>query len=1087
MASPIDSSSALKALAAQIARSYKGNDPVALEQMIANALSKLDTERKGTNINDEKKGPPRQVDMVPDPNAKQELRPKTPNANDSPMRRSLGGGPKKEEDGDAKAKGTGQGDDKGEGQDKGKAKAAPESPFGFPDDDDDELAAKDGDDQQQAEREGADPNRGNLDRDTMSDAEREADGDLHHEKKSSQLAGGRGDASRQQPGSPGSQGSDGPPDRDNDSTSDANGNPAQDDSRTPRNTAPDKPGTGKGADAASADSRERPPIPGEPRDERGQRIPDEQQGQRSTGPAERQNGEEQRRQQPNGEQGGSEDRQDLASAPLRNGQVDKPGSNASPSMPGDPRANEQRDPNDPLAREKGTPGEDEQKLPQLGEGQKGNGEQVGRQGVDPNGPLDPKQAALAGAKPGMPGQPGQMPLPGMGVGGIDPLTGKPMGPQTLPAPSKHDQNQVILLRPPDVPEPPPPGEIGIADTRRGMALGFNVLQYNDDDLVQKKGMRVYDDMRKDEQVKACLLLKKCAIIGPGWDIEPTDNHADAALQLALEVKEDLQDMHGTFNEALMAMLTAFDYGFSISEKVWENDVVANRLKIRAIKTRAPHDIDFELDPHGNVTGLLQQQGMGQLKLPYCKFIHLAYRGDFSNPYGRSDLREAYRSYWHKQNFLQWWAAFAEKLSDPPLVAMHPLNAGRPQIDKLMDVLTRMQSRTAMAVPEKWEVKLLETARDPRAMFESAINHHDLAIAKALLVPDKSGYAGGETSGGSYALSQTQFAAFTLILEMTARWLEANVQEQLINQMVLYNYGEDAKPPRFVILPMSGENKAQIAQLWISAISGNAVMPDFDDEQHLRNLLQFPEKDERERAKWEMEKMQQQQQQLAEKQAMADASFGGSGDGDDKGDGDKDGLPNEHKGGIGGGGLGNGKPGLGSKPGDAFKAFGGNPFGGHTNPLEKKPKTFSALVRPSESKRTKDMDARYSRPLTDAEERADLGEKLHHFERYTPPVSQALMGGVLGLVADLKRQVAANPKMTPEDIRQLKPDVQVMTIAQRDIEHALASAYTVSKAAAEREVSRAMRHFTDLRNKVKGDVELVACDMISAILSDNGVK
>src|SRR4029079_18000596 len=174
MASPIDSS-ALKALAAKIARSYKVSAPVALEQMIANALSTLDTERKGTNINDEKKGPPRQVDMVPDPNAKQELRPKTPNANDSPMRRSLGGGPKKEEDGDVKSKGQGQG--QGQGDDKGKAKATPESPFGLPDDNNDVAAKGDagkGEDQQQAEREGADPNRGNLDRDTMSEAEREA-------------------------------------------------------------------------------------------------------------------------------------------------------------------------------------------------------------------------------------------------------------------------------------------------------------------------------------------------------------------------------------------------------------------------------------------------------------------------------------------------------------------------------------------------------------------------------------------------------------------------------------------------------------------------------------------------------------------------------------------------------------------------------------------------------------------------------------------------------------------------------------------------------------------------------------------------
>ena len=427
------------------------------------------------------------------------------------------------------------------------------------------------------------------------------------------------------------------------------------------------------------------------------------------------------------------------------------------------------------------------------------GQQAGSQ--DPNKPpLPPKgEQALAPQKDGVPGkdpaqtksakqnqkQPQQTP-----TNPHEALTQDLMN-TGVPLPQGHPSGivpgtPVQLLRPPEseLPPAPPQGEMAVADTRRGMALGLTFIPYNDDDLVMRKGLKIYDEMKKDDQVKACLLLKKCSIIGPGWDIEPTDNHDPAAIQLAVEVKEDLLGMKGTFHNALMNMLTAFEMGFSCSEIVWSlPEDINDRIRIKAVKTRAPHDLDFEMDPHGNVTALLQQQGVGQTKLMYSKFVHLAYRDEYSNPYGRSDLREAHRPWWMKKNFLQWWAIFAEKLSDPPIIATHPTNAGKPQVDKVLQVLEHIQARTAMTIPDPWKVDLLESMRDPKVMFESAVNFFDLSIARAMLVPDKSGFAGSGDSGGSYALSKTQMSAFQLILEQTARWLEANVQEQLINRLV----------------------------------------------------------------------------------------------------------------------------------------------------------------------------------------------------------------------------------------------------------------------------------------------------------------
>src|SRR5687768_8636730 len=101
---------------------------------------------------------------------------------------------------------------------------------------------------------------------------------------------------------------------------------------------------------------------------------------------------------------------------------------------------------------------------------------------------------------------------------------------------------------PVLPADPRTSPIAIADTRSGLRFG-NQLRYNPDDLVGRKGLRIYDEMRRDEQVKACLNLKIAAVVGPGWHIEPTEE-TDEAQALAEEVKADIASLPGTFEECL---------------------------------------------------------------------------------------------------------------------------------------------------------------------------------------------------------------------------------------------------------------------------------------------------------------------------------------------------------------------------------------------------------------------------------------------------------------------------------------------------------------------------------------------------------
>ena len=65
---------------------------------------------------------------------------------------------------------------------------------------------------------------------------------------------------------------------------------------------------------------------------------------------------------------------------------------------------------------------------------------------------------------------------------------------------------------------PKMGEVGV--TESGLYKGTTFGQYNPDELAKRRGgLKIYDKMRTDDQVKACLMLKKQAILASRMDYQ----------------------------------------------------------------------------------------------------------------------------------------------------------------------------------------------------------------------------------------------------------------------------------------------------------------------------------------------------------------------------------------------------------------------------------------------------------------------------------------------------------------------------------------------------------------------------------------
>jgi len=126
-------------------------------------------------------------------------------------------------------------------------------------------------------------------------------------------------------------------------------------------------------------------------------------------------------------------------------------------------------------------------------------------------------------------------------------------------------------------------------------------------------------------------------------------------------------------------------------------------------------------------------------------------------------------------------------------------------------------------------------------FLKAVEFHDLSIAKALLVPNLLCISNtGQT--GAFSQSQTQFKAFMLVLNADTTRLESLLDEQLFRELGELNFA-DKVFPKFKFKPLSIEQIMEMLKVWNDLVSKDTVEPSDTDEDHIRNLLEMPEKGE----------------------------------------------------------------------------------------------------------------------------------------------------------------------------------------------------------------------------------------------------
>lgn len=251
-----------------------------------------------------------------------------------------------------------------------------------------------------------------------------------------------------------------------------------------------------------------------------------------------------------------------------------------------------------------------------------------------------------------------------------------------------------------------------------------------------------------------------------------------------------------------------------------------------------------------------------IRIPVVKCIHYAFdaQGKFGNPYGRSLLRRAYKWYVMKDAFLQMLSValdrkgtpltvvFADQnttLLDPAAAGSGANQKGQPNKGIRADIAAKqafanVHNDSTIVLPgKKDQIYSLDfVPQDAHAdQFIAAIEMCNQGIMRALLIPSLIFTNGDGT--GSYALGEQHAKTFDKILDGFLGGFKQVLQEQMIEELLAYNWPESKWRAKegigdFSSVQLSPDEIKKETEIWQDMTAIGAVdMNDLEDLNTIR--------------------------------------------------------------------------------------------------------------------------------------------------------------------------------------------------------------------------------------------------------------
>ncbi|MBL5777005.1 DUF935 family protein [Bacillus sporothermodurans] len=363
---------------------------------------------------------------------------------------------------------------------------------------------------------------------------------------------------------------------------------------------------------------------------------------------------------------------------------------------------------------------------------------------------------------------------------------------------------------------------------------------------------VYEKMMKDGQVKAGLDIIKLSATARGFTITGDDEETKKYAEFILD---NFESIRGNVEDVLGEMLSALEYGYSCTEKVFDYDKKTGKIVLKKMKVLNPHSVKVKTNRFGDIEFVKQRIGSKEIEIPAQKIIWYAHDKKFGDPYGNSILRTPYK-HWFIKDKMYRFANIAYERYGTPLLVGNVQDAK--DVGKMQKLLRKINGMTGLAISGGDKIQAIQGSN---ADFVGYIEHHDRKIMEALLVPPMLlGLSRGQS--GSYAMSSNQFDIFMIRLQALQRDIKALIEEEIIRPLVDLNFPNVKRYPSFNFRPLVDDDREKLARVFQAMITAQVIAP---TEEWIREELGFPAMSEEVKAEIE-----------ANKKALQDALRGSNG-------------------------------------------------------------------------------------------------------------------------------------------------------------------------------------------------------------------
>ena len=300
---------------------------------------------------------------------------------------------------------------------------------------------------------------------------------------------------------------------------------------------------------------------------------------------------------------------------------------------------------------------------------------------------------------------------------------------------------------------------------------------------------------KDDDVSSSLDELYLSVAERTWTFTPGDD-SSAALKACDFLFDQFANID--FDSALDSILGGCGYGFSVAECLY--DTSEGQAALTDILD-CPQELFLFGDRFTPQIGPLQYldnpwAGSGAL-VPEEKFVIFTYRGRSRSRMGRPLLQKCFWPSWFKRQILGMWLKCGEK-SKGTAIARYAEGATPEERALAVEIAENLVESSAIAVPIgfQYDEEMLKMGTSEKVqVYEKLFEKMQYSVARAIKGETLTSF-GQEGGHGSRSQGQTHSETFEKRSVSLAKKVAAVLNDQLVRNLHLWNFGPDVAAPVF---------------------------------------------------------------------------------------------------------------------------------------------------------------------------------------------------------------------------------------------------------------------------------------------------